>query len=203
MDNLLIPIFPLNGVIFFPESNLPLNIFENRYLDMINFSLSTNKLIGMIQFDENNIPYKIGCVGKINQFKELDNGNYLINLKGKNFFSIIKEISTLKKFRLAKVKIKNFKEKKTIINKITKYNRKILLKKYQKYVDKYNLQIDINLISRTPDVDLIQFISMTCPFSTADKQMLLEAFDLKSITEKLIGLFDFYTSIKESGNELN
>ena len=96
MKKIVLPIFPLNGVIFFPNSNLPLNIFEERYLEMIDFSLSSNRLIGMIQTDINNKLYKIGCIGKINSFYETKDGRYIINLIGKNYFSITKQMSSLK-----------------------------------------------------------------------------------------------------------
>ena len=80
---IIIPLFPLNGVIFFPNSQLPLNIFEEKYLEMIDYSLSTNRLIGMIQSNDNKF-YKVGCLGKITSFFETENNRYVINLSGKN-----------------------------------------------------------------------------------------------------------------------
>ena len=89
-----IPIFPLNGAIIFPKTNLPLNIFEKRYIDMIDYSLSNNRLIGMIQHKESGELYNIGCYGRITAFNETPNKRYLINLEGVSCFKVIKEIKT-------------------------------------------------------------------------------------------------------------
>ena len=86
MNKIKIPVFPLNGAIFFPQSSLPLNIFEQRYLDMIDFALSKDRLIGMIQKDDNNKFYKIGCLGKIISFQETSDGRYLVDIIGKNYY---------------------------------------------------------------------------------------------------------------------
>ena len=95
---MLIPIFPLNGAILFPETNLPLNIFEERYIEMIDFALSKNKLLGMIQTKDNGDLYRVGCIGRINSFNETKDGRYIINLRGKNHFSILKEVPLNHKF---------------------------------------------------------------------------------------------------------
>ena len=105
MDKSIIPLFPLSGVIFFPETNLPLNIFEQRYLEMIDFALKSNRLIGMIQNDKNNKLYSIGCVGKLNSFSETDDGRYVINLIGKNYFRISKKLPKTYKFITAEIDI--------------------------------------------------------------------------------------------------
>ena len=91
MNYLSVPIFPLNGVILFPKTNLPLNIFEKRYLKMVDYSLRNNKLIGMIQTRVGDELYSIGCIGKINSFNETEDGRYLISLVGQSFFKVIKE----------------------------------------------------------------------------------------------------------------
>ena len=109
-----IPVFPLSGVIYFPKTKLPLNIFEQRYLDMVNDSMKSDKLIGMIQpknsKDENGVPelHNVGCLGKITSFKETEDGRYLIELKGKIRFQIINEINTDKKYRSVEVDYKGF-----------------------------------------------------------------------------------------------
>ena len=82
------PVFPLNGAILFPNTNLPLNIFEERYIDMVNYALSNNRFIGMIQSKENNEFFSIGCLGKITNFTESQDGRYQINLEGLNRFKI-------------------------------------------------------------------------------------------------------------------
>ena len=105
----IIPVFPLSNFIIFPKTTVPLNIFEPRYLDMVNDSMKSDKLIGMIQpknsKDENNIPklHNVGCLGKITSFRETEDGRYLIELKGKIRFQILSEINTDKKYRCVEV----------------------------------------------------------------------------------------------------
>ena len=111
----IISVFPLSNFIIFPKTTVPLNIFEPRYIDMINDSMKTNKLIGMVQPKisdtiNNNIPqlHKIGCLGKIISFKETEDGRYLIDLKGVIRFKIIKEIRSEKNYRNCEVIFDNF-----------------------------------------------------------------------------------------------
>ena len=89
----IIPVFPLNGVIYFPKTNLPLNIFEQRYLDLVNDTYKKNKLMGMVQSIKNgNEVYKVGCLGKISDFQKIKDGRILINLTGISRFKILEEI---------------------------------------------------------------------------------------------------------------
>ena len=110
----LIPIFPLSNFIIFPKTTVPLNIFEPRYIEMINDSMKSNKIIGMIQpkslNNKYNVPelYEIGCLGKITAFKETDDGRYLIELKGVIRFQVIKEIKSDKKYRILELIVLNF-----------------------------------------------------------------------------------------------
>ena len=109
-----IPVFPLSKFIIFPNTTVPLNIFEPRYLDMINDSMKSDKLVGMIQpkysKNLNNVPelYDVGCLGKITSFRETEDGRYLIELKGKIRFQNIKEINSEKKYRILEVNYTNF-----------------------------------------------------------------------------------------------
>ena len=111
-----IPVFPLSNFIIFPKTTVPLNIFEPRYIDMVNDSMKADKFIGMVQpkitknFDDNKLPslHKVGCLGKITSFKEADDGRYLIELKGLIRFREKKEIETEKKYRILKVDFKEF-----------------------------------------------------------------------------------------------
>jgi Lon protease-like protein len=202
MSDLIVPLFPLNGVIFFPNSSLPLNIFEQRYIEMIDFSLSSNRMIGIIQSKEDKSLYNLGCVGKINSFDETDDGRYIVNLVGKNYFLIANEIKSENKFRLAKIEEKKIDEYQNNID-LKKLNRDLLLKSYEEYIEKLNIKIDINLINQIENIDLIRFIAMSCPFSSADKQMLLETFDLMKLSEKLIGLLNFYSKNISEKNTIN
>jgi Uncharacterized protein, similar to the N-terminal domain of Lon protease len=111
-----LPIFPLSNFIIFPRTTVPLNIFEPRYLDMVNDSIKSDKLIGMIQpknlLNKDNNPelYEVGCVGKITSFKETEDGRFLIELKGLTRFKNIKEIKSEKKYRILEVNYQSFSE---------------------------------------------------------------------------------------------
>ena len=107
----IIPIFPLNGVIYFPKTNLPLNIFEQRYLNLVNDAYNKNKLMGMVQSKkENNSVYKIGCLGKISDYQKSKDGRVLVNLTGITRFQILDEIVNDKLYREFKVSYKFFEE---------------------------------------------------------------------------------------------
>ena len=109
-----IPVFPLSNFIIFPNTTVPLNIFEPRYLDMVNDAMKIDKLIGMIQpknsFNDNGSPklYDVGCLGKITSFRETDDGRYLIELKGKIRFQKVNEVNSNKKYRILEVNYQNF-----------------------------------------------------------------------------------------------
>ena len=105
-----IPVFPLSGVIYFPKTNLPLNIFEKRYLDLVNDCMSNNKMMGMVQSKrETNQVYNVGCLGKIIDFKKNDDGRLIINLSGISRFKIIDEINSNKLYREFNVEYDKFK----------------------------------------------------------------------------------------------
>ena len=197
MNSITIPLFPLNGVIFFPNSQLPLNIFEKKYLEMVDFSLSNNRLIGMVQNKNDSELYKIGCVGKINSFYETNEGKYIINLGGQKIFSIINELPKSNKFTLANVELLN---EKKIINKekILKFNKEQLIYKYKNFIKKFDIKIDLSLVEKIDEESLVKFIAMSCPFSTSEKQMLIETYSINELGCKIMDLFDFYSNINLS-----
>tara|TARA_B110000116_G_C16790441_1_gene563403 strand:+ start:1544 stop:2161 length:618 start_codon:yes stop_codon:yes gene_type:complete len=191
IENIIIPLFPLNGAIFFPNSNLPLNIFEKKYIEMVDFALSSNRLIGMIQTNSNGGFYSIGSFGKINSFSETNDKRYIINLYGLNYFKIEKELNREENFIIANVKIvNNYNQnlKKDSIN----FDREILIEKYTKHLQNQKVKIDVDIIKGIEDEELIKFIAMSCSFLTEDKQMLLETYSVNELGNKLISLFDFY-----------
>ena len=202
MPQISIPIFPLNGVIVFPGCSLPLNIFEKKYVDMIDYALSNNRLIGMIQSDEKGRLYNTGCLGKIKSFDETDDGRYVVSLVGQSFYSVLKEIKTKHMFRLANVDIIKNKDSFDKTNKIN-FNRSHLINNYKKYSAETNLKINFDLIDRVEDAELIKFIAMSSPFSIIEKQMLLETLDLSNIAAKLLSLFEFYSATKQNKNIIN
>ena len=107
----IIPVFPLSGVIYFPKTNLPLNIFEQRYLNLVNDAYNKDKLMGMVQSrKENNTVYNVGCLGKISDYQKSKDGRILINLTGVTRFEIVDEVKNNKLYREFKVKYNSFKE---------------------------------------------------------------------------------------------
>ena len=201
MDKLIIPLFPLSGAIFFPKTNLPLNIFEGRYLEMVDFVLKSNRLIGMIQNDKNSKLYSIGCVGKLNSFSETDDGRYVINLIGQNYFKINKKLPKSYKFITAEIDI-IYNKKNLDLNKLNKFEKDILLEKYKKFNNSRGIKVDLDILNQISNDELIKFVAMSCPFSTEDKQMLLETFNIYDLGNKLISLFDFYDK-SDVNNSLN
>ena len=133
-----IPIFPLNGAVLFPGTSLPLNIFEKRYIEMVDYALSKERYIGMIQSDKKNKLYNIGCIGKIHSFSETTDGRYLISLQGTNCFKIKKELEKKYNFRLVEAEMLDFDENINIINEKQKNN---LLDKYSQSVSYTHLTL--------------------------------------------------------------
>ena len=171
-----IPIFPLNGAIIFPNTNLPLNIFEERYIDMVDYSLSNNKIIGMIQHKANNELYDVGCYGKITAFNETPDKRYIINLEGKDCFKVIREVDTDYKFRICEIQI--FKDYNH--NKLNDRLKIELINCYKKYNEIKNINLSFDEISQLNILDLLKLIVMVSPFDTNIKQLCLE---IKSNTE--------------------
>ena len=195
-SQLNIPIFPLNGAIFFPDTNLPLNIFEERYLKMVDFALANQKKIGMIQIKNDKSFYSIGCVGKISSYDETEDGRYLINLVGLNYFVLGKEILPRKKFKIHEINISN--KKGGYLNEVENLNYDLLIESYTKFIKKKNLLIDCDMLKKIEKSLLIKFIAMSSPFSVEEKQMLLETFNLNELAKKIIGLLDYHLNEEES-----
>ena len=166
----------LNGAIMFPNTNLPLNIFEERYIDMVDYSLSNNKIIGMIQHKANNELYDVGCYGKITAFNETPDKRYIINLEGKNCFKIIREINSDYKFRLCEIEV--FEDYNN--NKLSDKLKIELINFYKKYNEIKNINLSFDEISQLNIFDLLKLIVMVSPFDTNIKQLCLE---IKSNTE--------------------
>ena len=178
-----LPIFPLNGAVLFPGTSLPLNIFETRYIEMIDYALARDRKIGMIQTDEKNELFNVGCVGKINSFNETNDGRYLISLHGIKCFKIINEIEQDYSFRLINASLVELYEKE---GEISKDQKESLLKLYGKYIKNKNINLSLEEIDNIETDQIIKFIAMVTPFKNIDKQALLE-------TESLL---DFYSKLK-------
>lgn len=177
-----IPVFPLTGVLLLPGGNLPLNIFEKRYLDMVDSALLSNRLIGIIQPKEPNYDgtvnnpelSKTGCAGKITDFSETADGRYLISLTGICRFQIAEELKTTTPYRQIKADWSNFKEDINAIGCID-LDREKLVGLLEQYFDKEGLSCDWSMIEQASDEKLITCLSMICPFEAQEKQALLEA----------------------------
>jgi len=198
-----LPLFPLNGAILFPESNLPLNIFEERYIDMIDYALSRDKKIGMIQSKENdNELYKVGCIGKITSYHETDDNRYVINLYGVDYFKIIKEIKAEKKFRIFQIE----ENKQEIFeDKVEKNNfdKFLLIEKFKLFISKASPETNINSIENLEKFELVKILAMACPFTVSEKQMLLESINKNVLAKNLLTLFDFYNNQNSISKNIN
>ncbi len=186
-----LPIFPLNGAVLFPGTSLPLNIFEERYIEMVNYALANNRMIGMIQTKEDERFHKIGCVGKISSFSETVDGRYLISLQGNNRFQINKEIETNTLFRMVDAKIiENEDENEDVFNEQKKID---LLRKYKKYIVVKNLNLDLNEIEKVEFNQIIKFLAMISPFKNIEKQALLETDNINDFYNKLSSIIELET----------
>ena len=195
----VIPLFPLNNVLLLPKCKLPLNLFENRYLHMFDSALSTDRIIGMIQPSENleshkDNPnpkiYKIGCAGFIVAFNQTNDNRYEIVLKGLSRFEIKKEVDLLNGFRRAKVNWKSFKDDLSRVGPTKPTDRIMFEEKLKIYLKKLDVSADWQQIEASSDEDLVNSISMGCPFSNIEKQALLEAKNLEDRLKVLNSLLD-------------
>ncbi len=193
-------IFPLNGAVLFPGTSLPLNIFEKKYIDMVDFSLARDRFIGMIQTNDKGDLYKIGCIGKIHSFSETNDGRYLISLQGVNCFEVIRELENSYGFRCVDANILENKENNY---NFTKDKKNDLLDKYKKYINIKKINLDLKEIE-TIDLDqIIKFIAMVSPFNNIDKQALLETNNSLDFYDKLKSIIELELAGEFSNNTIN
>ena len=186
-----IPIFPLSGVIYFPKTNLPLNIFEQRYLDLVNDTYNKDKLMGMVQSqkDENKV-YKVGCLGKISDLQKSPDGRILINLTGITRFNILEEVKNNKLYREFKVDYKNFE---IDLNNLTEdHGVENLMSKAKVFFKKNGLLLNWREFERLDKMQKINTLSMISPVTNEEKQKLLEALTIKDKIEVLDNIISFY-----------
>ena len=206
MKNILpkkISIFPLRGAVFFPKTNLPLNIFEDRYLKMVEDALKNDGHIGMIQSKElGGDVFRVGCLGKIDKHERTADGRILINLKGLTRFSINNEIENNKKYREFNVNYEEFKGDMMFgENEIKKDLLKKLTEDSTKFFNQQGMLINWQEFSKLKNFQQIFTLAMISPFSVAEKQKLLECPNLNEVAEVLHEMirFGFY----ESQNDKN
>ena len=190
-----IPIFPLTGAVLFPKTQLPLNIFEPRYVQMLNAALATpHKLIGMIQpiAGSDNSLKKVGCVGRVTSYNETDDHRYLITLNGIIRFEIENELDTTTEYRQVEVNYENFiTDLKS--EDVTNVDRESLLKLIKKYLKNKSLLADWDIIQQTPTEQLINYSGVLVPFTPEEKQLLLEARTIMGRSRALEALYQSYT----------
>ena len=195
-----IPVFPINNFIIFPKTTVPLNIFEPRYIEMIDESMRSNKLIGMIQPRNsiNNqsqpILHDIGCLGKITSFKETEDRRYMIELKGLIRFKIIKEIKTLKKYREYEVDFQNFNHDLGEEKEDLKFSDlELIFKDLKSLFEKRGFIINWKELEKQSLDEIINALAMASPFSLEEKQILLEAKNLSVRKNKIAEILSTYT----------
>ena len=185
-----IPVFPLSNFIIFPKTTVPLNIFEPRYIEMIDDAMRGNRIIGMIQPKKNdqNIPvlYNIGCAGKITSFNETEDGRYLIILNGISRFRIVQELETKKLYRKCKVDFKNYSFDLDKKNEEIKFSDlEIIFKNLKNLFIKQGYTINWKDLEKQSLDQTINTLSMASPFSLEEKQILLETINLNERKKKL------------------
>ena len=196
-----ISVFPLRGAIFFPKTNLPLNIFEKRYVSMVEDALKGNKYIGMVQSKKvEGEVFKVGCLGKIDRHEKTPDGRILINLNGLSRFKIDEEVNNDKLYREFIVNYEDFKED----MKLKEYEVKNeilekLINNSKKYFSQQGVLIDWREISKLKAFEQIYTLAMISPFSVSEKQKVLEVPDLNEAANTLneITKFGFYEDLND------
>jgi Lon protease-like protein len=206
----VIPVFPLSGALLLPRGQMPLNIFEPRYLMMIDDALRSGlRLIGMIQPDAGQTGYddsrptlfKVGCVGRITQLAESGDGRYLIQLTGIARFRIAEELKVSTPYRQCRVVYTPFINDFNAREGEQEVDRESLLRALSDFLKANNLKADWQGIENAPNEALVNALAMMSPFGAAEKQALLEAPDLKTRAEILVAVTEIELAKKTAGGE--
>ena len=194
----IIPVFPLSNFIIFPDTTVPLNIFEPRYVEMINDSMKKNKLIGLIQPKNNKINstidlHNIGCLGKITSFKDSSNGTYLIELNGLTRFKITKEIKNNKLYRECEVNFEDYQNDLSLQKEELKFSDlELIFKDLKSLFEKKGYIINWKSLEKQNLNETINALAMASPFSLEEKQILLESKNLKIRKNKIAEILSTY-----------
>lgn len=191
----VVPVFPLAGALLLPRGQLPLNIFEPRYLAMLDAAIGSHRLIGMIQpaLDKSGEEAKpalceVGCVGRITSFQESGDGRYLLTLTGIARFRVVQELTTLTPYRQCRVDLSAFEDDFVPRKGEDAVDRKKLLSTFRDYLDANNMEADWESVNAAPNEALVNALSMMAPYGPREKQALLEAESLFSRAEMLVAL---------------
>jgi len=201
-----IPVFPLPGALLLPRGQMPLNIFEPRYLAMVDDALRTDRIIGMIQPDaEAGTPggaprlYGVGCAGRITQFAETGDGRYLITLTGVARFRMTSELTAMTPYRQVAADFEPFARDFVARAGEEEVDREGVLGALRQFVDAMEVEVDWRGVEQAPNEALVNALCMMTPFGVREKQALLEAADLKSRAEALIALTEI--EVARSGDD--
>ena len=200
-----IPIFPLTGVLLLPRGELPLNIFEPRYLHMVEDALGAGRMIGMIQPTEHentqpNPPvYRTGCAGRITAFQETEDGRFLLTLKGVCRFEIKEELPLKRGYRTVAADWSRYRGDLNAEGE-TRIERTRLLASLKSYFSTHGISADWNAIEASADERLVTCLSMICPFEASEKQALLEARNLLERSKILTTLVEMSAHAKAPGH---
>jgi Lon protease-like protein len=190
----VVPVFPLAGALLLPRGQLPLNIFEPRYLAMVDDALKTNRIIGLIQPDSEDSSaappalLSVGCAGRLTQFAETGDGRYLVTLTGIARFRIVEEIAALTPYRQCRVEFSGFFSDFTPRAGEEAVDRDSVLRTLRQFADANDLQIDWQSIREAPNEALVNALSMMSPYGPREKQALLEAPNLQRRAEVLVAI---------------
>ncbi len=208
----IVPVFPLPGALLLPRTQLPLNIFEPRYIDMVDAALGGNRLIGLVQpspdriseDSDNPLLADVGCLGRITSFQETGDGRYLITLQGVCRFSIGREPKSYSRFREIECDFAPFTGDLKCGEGEAEVDRNGLLKTLRDYLDANNLEADWQSVSEAETEVLVNALCMMCPYGPQEKQALLEARDLRTRAETLIAIteMDLARSQNDGGSTL-
>ena len=196
----IIPVFPLSNFIIFPKTTVPLNIFEPRYIDMVNDSMKSDKIIGMLQpkssVIDTNIPelHDVGCLGKITSFRETEDGRYLIELKGVLRFKKIKEVSSERKYRCIEIDCKNYYHDLENQKENLRFSDlELIFKDLKSLFEKKGFIINWKALEKQSLDETINALAMASPFSLEEKQILLESKTLDLRKNKISEILKTYT----------
>ncbi len=197
---MIFPVFPLNGAILFPNTNLPLNIFEKRYIDMVNYALSHNRLIGMIQTKEDKGLFDIGCLGKITNFSETPDGRYQINLEGINRFKVKKIIKN--DYQFTTIEGEDLSYERNFKKQTTSTSQK-LLSNFKNYLSTKKIKFNTSEFENLDTLNLAKIICVISPLDHLTKQMLLEFNNSDDLCESLNSVLEIETNGTKSSSKIN
>jgi Lon protease-like protein len=198
----MIPVFPLAAALLLPRADMPLNIFEPRYLAMVDAALAGDRVIGMIQPDEQASPLasgpvlqRIGCAGRITSFAETGDGRYMINLTGIARYRIVEEVASATPFRRCRITAVPFAADFCDAGNDA-VDRGSVLKTFGAYLQAHNLDADWEAVGRASNETLVNTLAMMAPFGPAEKQALLEAPDLRARAETLVAITEMSLAVE-------